>query len=83
MVFIRPTILRDGFTADQVTARKYDHVRQQQTRNGRRRANDRLNDVMQNYLGPGNYIIPGAVAPTAPVQGEAGALPQNTNGGTE
>ncbi|MEM9234603.1 MAG: hypothetical protein AAGA69_10270, partial [Pseudomonadota bacterium] len=50
MVFIRPTILRDGLASDSVTARKYDYVRQQQLR----RSKDnkaRIDDVMQNYLG--------------------------------
>ncbi len=70
MIFIRPTILRDGFAADQVTARKYDYVRQQQEEY-RRGTSQALDDVMQNYLGPGNYVIPEALptAPAAPVQG--------------
>lgn len=69
MVFIRPTILRDAYSADSITARKYDYVRQQQRQDGRK--NDRvLDDVLKNYLGPGDYFIPGAAqqggAPTAP-----------------
>lgn len=84
MIFIRPTILRDGISGDSVTARKYDYVRQQQEKSARRGART-IDDVMQNYMGPGEYYIPGAdgeyrrVAPqtdsgtsSGQVEGEAG-----------
>ncbi|WOI54367.1 type II secretion system secretin GspD [Parvularcula sp. LCG005] len=81
MVFIRPTILRDGYAADGVTARKYDYVQQQQKRQKLRNTGD-LDDVMMNYLGSGEYVVPGtdgSVRPldpeddmpvTAPVEGQ-------------
>ncbi|MEM9989457.1 MAG: secretin N-terminal domain-containing protein, partial [Pseudomonadota bacterium] len=66
MVFIRPTILRNSFTADNVTARKYEYVTQQQQ--SRSKSGDqRLNNVMQNYIGPGNYFTPNATGTLSPV----------------
>ncbi|WP_370337735.1 type II secretion system secretin GspD [Parvularcula marina] len=50
MVFIRPTILRDGLDSDSVTARKYDYVRQQQLRKSKD-GRARIDDVMETYLG--------------------------------
>lgn len=64
MIFIRPTIMRDAFQADGVTARKYDYVRQQQMRRLRTKEAP-IDDVMLNYLGAGNYIQPGLPQPTA------------------
>lgn len=89
MVFIRPTILRDGFTADNVTARKYEYVADRQRRRSKN-GDRRMQNIMQNYLGPGEYHVPGAggsLRPVAPppagmveekdnvVRGEAGAPP--------
>jgi general secretion pathway protein D len=71
MIFIRPTILRDGISADGVTARKYDYVRQQQRKWGRTERAP-IDDVMQNYIGPGEYYVPGpdgVMVPLSAVEG--------------
>lgn len=66
MVFIRPTILRDGFSADNVTARKYDYVRQIQAKRSKGQ-DQRLDNVLENYLGAGQYFVPGADGTLRPV----------------
>ncbi|MGV6821011.1 MAG: type II secretion system secretin GspD [Parvularcula sp.] len=62
MVFIRPTILRDSFSADAVTARKYDHVRTQQLRKSRGQE-ALIDQIMTDYLGPGDYVRPAPPPP--------------------
>ncbi|MEM9421231.1 MAG: type II secretion system secretin GspD [Pseudomonadota bacterium] len=81
MIFIRPTILRDGAAADQVTARKYDYVRQQQE-GYRRGSSSGLDDLMQNYLGPGNYVIPQPASP-AHIPVPVDTLPTEEAGGAQ
>lgn len=57
MVFIRPTILRDNLSANSVTARKYDYVRQQQLRRGRDNQ-AKIDEVMQTYIGHDAGYVP-------------------------
>lgn len=51
MIFIKPTIMWDGRTADSVTARKYDYVKQKELRRSR---NGRavLDSILEDYVGP-------------------------------